>query len=209
MADTALLGVVGPLVLPWPASSPAYDASKNSQYAFDLDKARSLLGEAGVSDLELDFLWRTANPEYGTMIQIYQSDLAQIGVKLNLVTLEGAAFGDALFNQKYRGFYGIPDTAWAGLEPATAFSTDRAINYLANNSGFQDDAYTKLVKAAQTEPDPTKRKQQYSELNDYLLDQCFVYPVTPTVSRINTTAKVHDVEFIRNDIMLFRSTWMG
>jgi ABC-type transport system substrate-binding protein len=143
------------------------------------------------------------------MIQIYQSDLAKLGIKLNLVTLEGAAFGDALFNQKYKGFYGIPDTAWAGLEPATAFSTDRAINYLANNAGFQHDEYSKMVRTAQTEPDAAKRKAMYSQLNDYLLDECFVYCITPTATRINTTAQVHGVEFVRNDIMYFRQTWIG
>jgi hypothetical protein len=36
-----------------------------------------------------------------------------------------------------------------------------------------------------------------------------VYCITPTATRINTTAQVHGVEFVRNDIMYFRQTWIG
>ena len=40
IADTVLLGLVGPEDLPWPATSPAYEAAKNNMYTFDLDKAK-------------------------------------------------------------------------------------------------------------------------------------------------------------------------
>ena len=47
IADTVLLGLVGPEDLPWPTNSPAYEAAKNTHYAFDLDKAKSMLASAG------------------------------------------------------------------------------------------------------------------------------------------------------------------
>ena len=64
--------------------SPAYEAAKNTTYAFDLDKAKSLLNQAGVSNLSLYFLYTAATPEYAQMGEIYNSDLAKIGVTLNL-----------------------------------------------------------------------------------------------------------------------------
>src|SRR5205823_4258283 len=94
IADTVLLGLVGPEDLPWPTSSPAYEAAKNSAYAFDLDKAKSLLTAAGVSDLQLDFVFAPVSPEYATIAQIYQSDLGKIGVTLNVKSMEIAALFD-------------------------------------------------------------------------------------------------------------------
>ena len=46
IADTVLLGLVGPEDLPWPTTSPAYEAAKNNIYNHDLDKAKSLLGRS-------------------------------------------------------------------------------------------------------------------------------------------------------------------
>src|SRR5207302_11279618 len=50
IADTVLLGLVAPINLPWPAASPAYEAAKNNSYTYDLNTAKSLLSQAGVSN---------------------------------------------------------------------------------------------------------------------------------------------------------------
>ena len=42
--DQVLQGIGRTENLPWAPSSPAYEPDKNTRYAFDLDKARSLLG---------------------------------------------------------------------------------------------------------------------------------------------------------------------
>ena len=54
----------------------------------DLDKAKTLLASAGVSNLTLDFVFAPTLPEYATIAQIYQSDLAKIGVTLNVKSME-------------------------------------------------------------------------------------------------------------------------
>jgi hypothetical protein len=38
-------------------ASPAYEAEKENFYAFDLDKAQSLLAEAGVTGLNIDWIF--------------------------------------------------------------------------------------------------------------------------------------------------------
>jgi len=45
-------------------------------YAFDLDKARSLLQQAGVSGFELEAIYVGTNAMDTALAQIYQSDLA-------------------------------------------------------------------------------------------------------------------------------------
>lgn len=208
IADTVLLGLVGPECLPWPTNSPAYEAAKNNTYTFDLDKARALLSQAGVSNLTLDFVYAPTLPEYGTIAQIYQADLAQIGVTLNVMSMEIAALFDSIHNQKYNGFYTLNDS-WAAMEPVSLLASGASLNAKINNAGFKDDQYTQLVTSAGAEPDAAKRKQLYSQLNDYLLDQSFGMPIASTTNRVITKASVHGIEFRMNDVMTFANTWIG
>jgi peptide/nickel transport system substrate-binding protein len=54
--DTVLAGFGVPESLFWLPGSPAYDENKNNYFAFDLDKARALLKEAGVGAFDLEYL---------------------------------------------------------------------------------------------------------------------------------------------------------
>ena len=208
IADTVLLGLVAPVDLPWPASSPAYEPAKNNTYAFDLNKARSLLGQAGVSNLTLDFVFAPTLPEYGTIAQILQADLAQIGVTLNVQSMDIAALFDSIHGQKYNGLYTLNDS-WAAMEPVSLLASGASLNPKINNAGFKDDQYSQLVASAAAEADAAKRKQLYSQLNDYILDQSFGIPIAPSTSRVITKAAVHGVEFRMNDVMTFANTWKG
>ena len=91
IADTVWLGVEKPLTLLWYSTSPAFDAAKNQTYAFNLDKAKALLDQAGVSDLALDFNYASVFPDFGRIGQIWQADLEKIGVKLALKPTEPVA----------------------------------------------------------------------------------------------------------------------
>jgi peptide/nickel transport system substrate-binding protein len=208
IADTVLLGLVGPESLPWPTNSPAYEAAKNNTYMFDLNKAKSLLSQAGVSNLTLDFVYAPTLPEYATIAQIFQADLAQIGVTLNVTSMDIAALFDSIHNQKYNGFYTLNDS-WAAMEPVSLLSSGASLNYKINNAGFKDDTYSQLVASAGSEADAAKRKQLYSQLNDYILDQSFGIPIAPSTSRFISKASVHGIDFRMNDVMTFSNAWIG
>jgi peptide/nickel transport system substrate-binding protein len=208
IADTVLLGLVGPENLPWPPASPAYEAAKNTTYTFDLNKAKSLLSQAGVSNLTLDFVYAPTLPEYATIAQILQADLAQIGVTLNVQSMDIAALFDSIHSQKYNGLYTLNDS-WAAMEPVSLLASGASLNPKINNAGFKDDQYSQLVASAGSEADAAKRKQIYSQLNDYILDQSFGIPIAPSTNRVVTRAVVHGVEFRMNDVMTFANTWKG
>jgi hypothetical protein len=44
--------------------------------AFDLDKARALLQQAGVSSGQVEIMYRSTDGEMAKWVQIYQADLA-------------------------------------------------------------------------------------------------------------------------------------
>jgi peptide/nickel transport system substrate-binding protein len=208
IAETVLLGLVSPQDLPWPAESTAAEPGKNTLYAYDLDKARSLLSQAGVSNLELDFVYAPTLPEYSAVAQIYQASLAQIDVKLNIKSMDIAALFGSIHSQQYNGLYTLNDS-WAAMEPVTLYAVGASLNPKINNAGFKDDQYTQLVASAQAEPDAARRKLLYAQLNDYILDQSFGMPIAKSTSRILARASVHGIEFRRNDVMAFGNTWIG
>src|SRR5579859_2056599 len=146
MVDTVLLGLSRAQDLPWPASSPASEPQKYTSYTFDLDKARSLLAAAGASNWTLDLLYSTVSLEAAGFAQIYQADLAKIGVNGVIRTLEPAALLDAWHTQNF-GLYYASDP-WSNLEPVTQFTSGSTTNYRGNNGGFLDDNYSQLVQAA-------------------------------------------------------------
>jgi len=203
ITDTVLLGLVGPQDLPWPANSPAYEAAKNNVYNYDLDKARALLAEAGVSNLQLDFIYAPTLPEYTTIAEIFQSDLAKVGVTLSVKSMDIAALFTAVHAQNFNGLYTLNDS-WAAMEPASMLAAGASLNPLKNNAGFSNEEYTRLTQAASAEPDAAKRKQIYSQLNDFILDQSFGIPLAPSTSRVITKANVKGLEFRFNDVM-----WLG
>jgi peptide/nickel transport system substrate-binding protein len=207
MVDTVLLGLTKPQDLPWPASSPASEPPKNAQITFDLDKARSLLADAGATNWTLDLLHSAVSLEAAGFAQIYQADLAKIGVNGMIRTLQPAALLDAWHTQNY-GLYFASDP-WANLEPVTQFTSGSTTNYRGNNGGYLDPKYAELVVAAATEPNPEKRRQMYSQLNDFFLDAAFDYPLASRQTRALARASVHGVGHRRNEMFTFNKAWLS
>jgi peptide/nickel transport system substrate-binding protein len=175
--DTVLQGNSSPSALPWDPTAPANEAAKQTAYAFDLERAKSLLSQSGVGEVEMD-ITIFPNAEGPAFSQLYQGDLARLGIKLNLQTPDQAALLDLLNNDKYRGLYYLP--AARAASPGSELSTDRVYDPKTNISGYQSDAYTQLVNAATVEVDAARLQQVVSQVNDLLLDESFAMPLAPT-----------------------------
>jgi len=197
--------------LPWTAASPAYDATKDQHYAFDLDKAKSLLAASGESlSTPIDFVFLSTEPPVGSagLAEILQSDLASIGVTLTLRNIEFATLADTMNNLKYTMAYDAV-FRYGEFEPSTGMTTSAQYNYEKNFAGFQNDDYTRLITSTQVEADPVKRGQLYSQLNDFLLDQCFSMPLATNPPIIAATSKVHNVDWNAHDQLDHAQVWLG
>jgi peptide/nickel transport system substrate-binding protein len=174
--DTALGGLSEPESLPWLPFSPAYDTAKRNQYTFDLDKAKALVAESGVSDPSVDFVYTGVVPELATFGQLYQADLAKIGVKLNLKGVERAVYND--LGAKFQFGLLMSTSGFANLDPAALPQISRYWDINSNLAGMNaNDTYKQLVTAASVEPDAAKRKTILGNLNDLILDESFTIPV--------------------------------
>jgi peptide/nickel transport system substrate-binding protein len=193
--DTTLGAMAGqPRDLPWPPRSPASEPAKNTHYAFDLDKASSLLKGAGVSNFTAELNYVTSGPvqEFTQLAQIYQADLAKIGVNLNIQPMDNGTWSDTAVKAAYKGVaIGMP-SGFGGQDATSGLQTGAfgAANAFSN---FKDDTYTQLVQMAGSETDAAKRKQLYSQINDIILDQSFTMAISSFLAMSVATAKVHGV----------------
>jgi peptide/nickel transport system substrate-binding protein len=189
-AQTLYQGTATATALPWSASSPAYEADKANAYAFNLDKAKSLLAEANVSGLEPEVVLQTGQNLVESMMQVYQADLAKIGVKLSIKVMEASAWIDTVNNVKYTGLYFSGDNN-AHVNPVTLWSTSPGWRPApSNNSGWKNDQWTQLVNELATEPDTAKRKALVPRINDFVLDQSWIFPISSNPAILVTTSRL-------------------
>jgi peptide/nickel transport system substrate-binding protein len=208
IVDTVYKGTGVPEDLPWESNSLAYDPVKNSAYGFDLDKARSLLTQAGVSNLEFDLVTTTGSQETDQLAQLYQASLGSLGIKLNIKPYQTATYLDQINNHKYTGAY-IGGIAYAAMEPVTRMANSRHLDPSGNsNTGFTSPDYVNLFNTASAEPDADKRKALYSQVNDLLLDQSFVMPINSSPARMLTRSTVHEIGLSQHGAFLFNTAWL-
>jgi peptide/nickel transport system substrate-binding protein len=144
-----------------------YDASLASVYSYDPEKAKSLIAEAGVSDVSFDLYNRT-NSVWPLIGQLIQADLEAVGIKANIVSLEDAEFFSQLGTGKTAAF--LNDWTWDNGDPDNVtyslFSAPRAETRL----GYKNDRVNELNTLAQEEADQDKRAQYYAEMQKLILD---------------------------------------
>jgi len=96
-------------------------------------------------------------------------------VKLNIKVMEAAAWLDQVNNVKYSGLYFSGDNN-AHVHPGTLWSSSPGWRPgPSNNSGWKNDQWTQLVSALITEPDQAKQKMLIPQINDFVLDQTWIF----------------------------------
>ena len=206
--ETSLAGIGEPTNLPWLPNSPAYEAAKNTRYAFDLDKAKALVAESGESDVSIDFVFNGVVPEIVTFAQLYQADLAKIGVKLNIKGVERSVYNDMAAKFQY-GLL-MSSSGFANLDPATLALVSRYWDPNNNLAGMNDNAqYKQIVNAVSTEPDAAKRKTLLSSLNDVILDESFSIAVAPAKHVTALRSKVNGFRWHAIESVDYTGVWLS
>ena len=163
-----------------PPTEWSYDTTIKDP-AYDPEKAKALLKEAGIKEGTEITLWampvqRPYNPNAKVMAEMLQSDWAKIGIKAKIVSYEwgeyikrskGGEQGAMLIG--WSGDNGDPDN-WLG----TLYGCD-AMN--GNNfSKWCYKPYDDLIKEAKRTPDQAKRTELYKKAQHILKEQV---PITP------------------------------
>jgi peptide/nickel transport system substrate-binding protein len=207
LGSQTLLDFAMPIDLQWSPTSPAYDAAKNKTYTFDLDKAKSLLQQAGVSSITTDIITTAASPLNSLgFLQIYQANLASIGVNINIKTYDPAAWAAAVLGHNYNAMYATGDVV-ANLLPINNLNGP-TWRPNPNNTNWDAPEWKDLFSQVATESDPTKQKTLYAKLNDYILDQSWAMPMSTNPQILVGTARLHGVEPNQYGAWYFTNAWL-
>ena len=175
MIKTAFFGVSDPITSPfYDPASLAYKKELVMAHPFDLDKAKQLLQQAGVSNLNMTTNVTPTWPQMKLFSLIWQQDLAKIGVKLTVNEVEIAKFYDIGGDPHLLGNDVHPWlNARTTRDPAIFWSTQT--NYRGGDSnkfGFKNSQLEQLVAQGATETDENKRRDIYQQTNQITVDAC-------------------------------------
>jgi peptide/nickel transport system substrate-binding protein len=206
IVDSVLHGISIPHDLPFATSSPAYDEARDHFYSFDLDRARSLVAASGVVEPTLDFNYVASSREWAGIAQIYQADLAGIGVTLNLKPVDSVALIAELRGRTFNGIM-------TGIVPLGATlpaqqAVDPYFSPRLSFSGFTSEALLQLADDLQHEVDPAKQAQVYARWSDYVLDQAWTGSIATAPPLAALNPRLHGLRYTQLEMLDYREAWL-
>lgn len=196
---------VGNFGLELPVTSPFYTPAATGYVpslvhaqAFDLNKARSLLDQAGVKNLSINYPTPSTYPNLQTYGEVWQSDLKKIGVTLNIQTVDNAHWLD-LGSGTVPGVDLVPWQVNRCLQDgAVFFSANSGYRGADQRFGYKNPQLEQLVKQGAASTDPAQRKHIYQQLNKIVVDQATNISL---VTYSDTRAWSSKVQGQRNDLV--------
>ena len=129
---------------------------------------------------------------------------------LNVITVDLATWADQVNNRKYRGMaWAQQSTRSTNLSPANLYVAGRANNPTATTPVFRRRRTPVSSTPRAWRPIRQKAKQLYSQLNDIVLDESFIAPMSPNVLTKLARQGVHDITPNMHNGWLYTDTWVG
>ncbi|NMM63424.1 nickel ABC transporter, nickel/metallophore periplasmic binding protein [Clostridium sp. P21] len=166
-------------------------------FSYDVNKAKSLLEEAGWkmgSDgyrykdgkkCEITLYFNSNNAQERTISEAVQNDFKAVGVSLKVTGEEKQAFLDRQrtgeFDLQYSLSWGTP------YDPQSYFSSWRqpAHGDCQAQSGLEKKKWLdQTITSIMTEPNENTRKQMYKEVLTYVNDQCIYIPISYSRTKV-------------------------
>ncbi|MGH3666261.1 MAG: ABC transporter substrate-binding protein [Egibacteraceae bacterium] len=160
-----------------PPSSPF--ASDYAPYTYNPDRARALLDDAGVDDLQMALMVTDEYPETVQAAQVISSNLADIGVDTEIRTLDFATWLD----EQGKGNFDAFILGWLGnIDPDDFYYAQHVTDGAFNFHGYANPEADRLLNAAREETDEGERKRLYDEAVELIVDDVsYLYLYNPDV----------------------------
>jgi peptide/nickel transport system substrate-binding protein len=177
IALAAQFGAATPNQTAIPASNAAwyYDYAPYAQA--DLEGAQALLDEAGVSDLEIEFLVTSDFPETVTQAEVIAAELAPLGITVTINDVDFSTWLDLEGSGEFDAFM----LSWIGnIDPDDFYY---AQHHSAGGFNFQFYSNTEvdqLLDDARVETDQAARKALYDQAAKIIVDEAsYIYLYNP------------------------------
>ena len=166
-------------------------------YAYDPDRSRALLAEAGYADSDGDGIvekdgeplsfrgtTRSGYAEWEMVLQVLQAQLKSVGMKLEIQNYEPTLLGELWFGGKLPFFF----SAWtlpADPEITRFFASDRTPPRGRNIYYYENDELTELLYASDRTIDRTERKELLFRVQEIVAREV---PIIPLYNRTIVSA---------------------
>lgn len=150
-----------------PVSQATVGAGQFDPYTYNPDEAKQLLAAAGhPNGLKIDLQWDTSRPTFGDLAAAMKSDLAKIGVTLNVIPKEHAVYLQDLLGLKF-------DMNLQAVGPTTNDATpdlSRLYKCSANRTGFCSDELDAAIATGDAALDPQQRQAAFGKVQKIIWD---------------------------------------
>jgi peptide/nickel transport system substrate-binding protein len=139
----------------------------------DLDRARELLEEAGVTDeIEVELV-TVAGTTFANIAQVIQQQLEPLGIRVRIEALESGAANDRVFST---GEFDMTVRRWGTMIDPHDFTGEFFYSHGAYNfPGLDDQELDALLDSGIATPDLDERRAIYREIEEYLVQDVVPY----------------------------------
>jgi peptide/nickel transport system substrate-binding protein len=179
-----------------PPQSWAYSAGK--QYTYDPAKAKQLLQEAGYKDEKIVFKYGSGNAAFNQYSQVIQNALTDIGLNVQIETLEVNTIRQQLAQGGFQMYTGI----WIGGNQDPIFLRDLfsstkipggAVS-CCNRSRYSNAEVDKTVEDAINEVDRAKAKTLYGKTWDTVSNDLPLFPLWYPANIVVANKRIENIK---------------
>ncbi len=179
--------------IPWSSDTPGVTDAQVHHYTYDIDKAKSLIQEAGAEGAEVPITPSPQDPTYGAVADIVQFGLTEIGLKPRTATVDAAEFPAHMQAGEFEGLW-VAIVGLTSLGPTTSLMTANPFRADANSHNFTPPEWKSLHEGVVEAPDTDAQASALSELTDYMLDQAFHNTVVQASTTVVGAAELTGVD---------------
>ena len=142
------------------------------QYNYDVEKAKQLLAEAGVENLELDLLYSDNKTWWESEALMIQANLAEIGVKVNLNKIAYATSREMMDKGVFDLALGVWSPDFGDPFMFMNYWFDSNNHGLAGNRAFYTNSEVdQLLLEAATNNNQAQREAIYKQIQDIVIEE--------------------------------------
>ncbi len=181
-----------------PARSWAY--SDGTKYTYDPEKSKQLLQEAGYKNEPITFKFSSGNAAVNQYAQVIQNSLNNVGLNIQIATLEPNTLRDQLSKGEFQMNTGI----WIGgnQDPIfyrDLFSTPKIPNdktkvTCCNRSRYSNPEYDSLIETAFNETDRSKSRDYYLKAQEIISNDLPLLPLWYPANVVIVNKKIGGVK---------------
>lgn len=148
-------------------------------YERDPQKAKQLLSDAGQQNLQMDLMVTDEYPETVQAAQVIESQLGEVGIKVNIQVEDFATWLDRSGNGNFEALF----LGWLGnLDPFGYYHSQHTCDGSNNAHSYCDKETDRLLKQAANETDDDERQSLYDQAVKNIVDDVsYLYFYNPDV----------------------------